>query len=229
MVLLDVLLSPCVPMSQCLTSHLDSTCHLCLSHIFLLFTISLIVQSRALNCDFQLRCAQRRQTAIVWILLVDMSHRFVSRWLPSHLIHLVNLALWWHWEISVNLGQAKCAVWACSRAESSNSRDNGRLARTSQEMEKLYRSQAICRWDCWLHVYVYDLSMSVCAEYTNAVRCMLVHWLCEKQALRCICPRCTQRSYSSITELQSLWELTETTCHQDVFDFKTANKDETVL
>lgn len=155
----------------------------------------------------------------------DMSHRFVSRWLPSHLIHLVGLALWWHWEISVNLGQAKCAAWACSGAESSNSRDNGRLAWTGQEMERLYRSQAVCRWDCELRVYVYDLSMSVCAEYTNAVRCMLVHWLCETQALRCICPRCTQRSYSSITDLQSLWELTETTGHQDVFDFKIANQD----
>lgn len=107
----------------------------------------------------------------------DMSHRFVSRWLPSHLIHLVGLALWWHWEISVNLGQVKCAAWACCRAESSNPHDNRRLARTGQEMGRLYRTQSIaeCRWDCGLCVHVYELSMSVCAEYTNAMGCMLVY------------------------------------------------------
>ncbi len=33
-------------------NHLDSTCHLCLSHIFKLFPISLIAQGRGLNCDF---------------------------------------------------------------------------------------------------------------------------------------------------------------------------------
>lgn len=160
-----------------------------------------------------------------------MSHRFVSRWLPSHLIHLVGLALWWHWEISVNLGQVKCAARACCRAESSNSHDNGRLARTGQEMGRLYRTQAdaVCRWDCGLCVHVYDHSTPVCAEYTNAMRCMRVHWLCETHSLRCMCPRCTQRSYSSITELQGLWDLTETSGHQNVIDFKKAAQDETVL
>lgn len=78
-------------------------------------------------------------------------------------------------------------------------------------------------------VCVWSLHVGLCRIYqcSEMYACSLIMWDTGIEVH--ICPRCTQRSYSSITELQSLWELTETTGHQDVFDFKRANQDETVL